>query len=424
MSLQLELIRSKKDLWLFLLTFFFLFTCKLLYLYIQYDSFHTQKKIITKGRVLKQYTKTKKNKTYQVLKIKTNDNLTLYTTASKKLQNIQNKYIKLKIYPKKISFLEYLKGFYTPSYILHVNNSSSLKTALQKLIQNQHTNQKIQQLYLSIFLAYPLEFELYKYFSALGVSHLFAISGFHLSILVGIIFFVFSFFYTPFHKRYFPYRHKRKDLFILSAIVLFFYLQMLEYPPSLLRAYGMFLIGFFLYDRGYKIISLQTLFITTLLLLSLDPRLLFSYGFWLSILGVFYILLFLHYFAHLSFLKQLFLIPLWVYLMMLPTSLYLFHTFSLYHPFSVFLSILFTLFYPLSLFLHFIGFGDLLDPIIEHLINLDIKTVFIDIQTPIEVTFLTFSFFALFKKTFLYIVGIYAIFIFFYALWVYHYTLL
>ena len=58
----------------------------------------------------------------------------------------------------------------------------------------------------------------------------------------------------------------------------------------------MLIIGFILHDRGFKIISMQTLFLTMAILIAFFPRLAFSIGFYLSIFGVFYIFLFLlHY---------------------------------------------------------------------------------------------------------------------------------
>jgi len=420
MTLQKEFFRSSKDLWLFLGIALFLFTCKVGFLYYRYTSFISQKTPIVQGIVLKQYTKTKHNRTYQVLKLKTTSNLTIYTTASKNFKNIQNRFVTLKLYPKHISFLDYLRGFYAKGWFLHVKSEHLLRSTLQKNIANQHKDPQLQQLYNALFLAYPLPYKLYQHFGSLGVTHLFAISGLHLGIITGVVFFLLSFLYTPFHKHFFPYQNKKRDIFLLTALVLFFYLEMLNYPPSLLRSYGMMVTGFVLYDRGYKIISLQTLFITAAILLILDPRLFFSYGFWLSVLGVFYILLFLIHFPHLSFVKQLFLIPVWVYFMMLPTSLYLFGTFSLYHPFSIFLSIVFGIFYPLSLFLHLIGFGDLFDPFLNSLLSLKIFTCKVFLPTWVEMVFLFLSLWSIKNKKILFLLFGLSLFIFFYALFEYY----
>jgi len=137
-----------------------------------------------------------------------------------------------------------------------------------------------------------------------------------------------------------------------------------------LRAFGMFVIGFVLYDRGIKILSMQTLFVTVVLLLSFFPRLFFSVGFWLSVSGVFSIFVFLLLFQNRSKLFYFFALPVWVYVTMLPLSVGLFGNFNPLHPLSIVWTILFSFFYPLSLLLHFIGFGGSLDFMLEWLIGL------------------------------------------------------
>ena len=79
----------------------------------------------------------------------------------------------------------------------------------------------------------------------------------------------------------------------------------------------MLLVGFILYDRGIEIISMQTLFVSVVLLIVFFPRLFFALGFWLSVAGVFYIFLFLLYFKYLSKVKQFILLPFVIYILKL-----------------------------------------------------------------------------------------------------------
>jgi competence protein ComEC len=132
----------------------------------------------------------------------------------------------------------------------------------------------------------------------------------------------------------------------------------------------MLIVGFFLYERGIEVISMQTLFITILLLLAFFPRLFFSLGFWLSSSGVFYIFLFFIYFKNLSKAWQFLLLPIWVYLLMLPYSLAIFENFSSLHPLSIIWTTLFTLFYPLSIFAHLVGYGSIFDSSLLWLLDL------------------------------------------------------
>jgi competence protein ComEC len=134
----------------------------------------------------------------------------------------------------------------------------------------------------------------------------------------------------------------------------------------------MLLVGYILHDRGIKIVSVQTLFVTIVLLLSLWPRLFFALGFWLSVSGVYFIFLYLRYFSEVSKQISFVAVPIWVYLMMTPIALVLFGNYSLYHPLSIIWSILFTLFYPLSLFLHLVGYGESIDGILHFFLVSDL----------------------------------------------------
>jgi competence protein ComEC len=245
-----------------------------------------------------QYTKTKLTKkgnprTYQVLKLKSDSGLNFYTIASKKLPLIKGKKVEMEIWAGGISFLEYLRTFFGFSKILRIYDDDSLQEKVAQNIASQHQDENLSQLYNALILATPLSRELQTHFSALGVSHVIAISGFHLGLLWAVLYFLIKYPYRWLQARYFPYRNMKRDTFLLIVCVLFAYMLFLETPPSLLRAFGMLVVGFFLYDRGVEIISMQTLFVTILLLLSLFPTLIFSLGFWLSSFGVFYIFLFL-----------------------------------------------------------------------------------------------------------------------------------
>ena len=304
------------------------------------------------------------------MKLKSNQDITFYTSAKNSFPDSVGKTLELEVWAGKISFYEYMTSFYAYSKVINIDNSLSLKQELNKHIDYVHQDKNSADIYKALYTASPLPKELQSSFSRLGVSHLLAISGFHLGVLATVLFFIFKLPYKYLQDRYFPYRSYRIDSFIFISITLLGYLLFLDSPPSLLRAYTMLLIGFFLYDRGYKIISMQTLLVTIIVLLSLFPRLFFALGFWLSIAGVFYIFLFLIYFKYLSKVIQFTLVPIWVYLMMLPYSLIIFSSFSIYHPLSIIWTSLFTLFYPISILMHLINYGDFFDGQLVSLITL------------------------------------------------------
>lgn len=333
-------------------------------LLIEYNSYKNFTRFDTNiihATVLKYYTKEKNNKHYQVLKLKTDQHFILYITTKKRYKNIVGSNITLEIYTDKLTFYNYLTTYFSYYKHLHISTTKSYKKRFEEYLAHLHKNEDVAHFYQAIYSARALPRELQTKLSNLGISHLVAISGFHLGVLSALLYFLFKPFYRFFQQRYFPYRSSSIDLFFLVTILLFSYLLFLDTPASLLRSFAMFVIAFILYDRGAEILSMQTLILTLSILLALFPRLLFEVGFWLSVTGVFYIFLFLIHFKKLNKYILTLLLSLWVYVMMLPYSLALFGNFSLYHPLSVVLSILFTLFYPLSIILHLIGFADIFD---------------------------------------------------------------
>ena len=367
---KVQLFDSKKDFFLFFLACLFVLSYALLIEFNNYKNLTRFDSSLIDAKIVKQYSKTNKTKTYQILRLKTNDNLNIYTSVKSSFLLSIGKDINLEIWAGKISFYEYMTSFYTYSKIIEVSQTLSYKQELNNYIDTQHKDKNSASIYKALYTATSLPKELQGTFSALGVSHLLAISGFHLGVLASVLYLLFKLPYKYLQNRYFPYRSYKLDSFIFISITLFGYLIFLDSPPSLLRAYVMMLIGFYLYDRGYELLTMQTLLLTLMILLSFFPRLFFALGFWLSIMGVFYIFLFMMYFKYLSKIWQFILIPIWVYLMMLPYSLVIFSSFSIYHPLSIVWTSLFTLFYPMSILMHFIGYGDIFDSSLKTLILL------------------------------------------------------
>ena len=419
---KLSLFNTRRDFSLFLGLCILIFSYSFLIEYNNYKNLTKFDSQLIEATVLKQYEKTKltkkgKLRTYQVLKLKSHKGFSFYTTAKKSFENAKDKKVTLVIFTAKITFYEYLTSFFVYSKILHASSEITLKEKLNTHISDTHTNEDIQSIYKALYSATPLDKRLQTIFSQLGISHLFAISGFHLGVLSGLLFFLFKSPYKYLQNRYFPYRSYKLDSFIVISFVLLSYLLFLDTPASLLRAFVMLVIGFILYDRGYKIISMWTLFLTAILILSFNPRLFFSIGFWLSISGVFYIFLFLIHFKHLSKTMQFLLVPIWVYLMMLPLSLYLFESFSIYHPLSILWTSLFTLFYPLSIVLHFIGLGDVLDNYLIWILNLSSNDTKVVISWLIILPFLGLSFLSVWRKVFVYLLLVVSFLIFIYAIY-------
>jgi len=322
--------------------------------------------------VLKHYSKNKEGKVYDVLKLQSADGALFYITSDAPLKSLVGYRVKLWMKSKYLGFLDYMKGFATKGRVLSLSRQKDERYKLGDDLLRLHKEREVAEVYGALFFALPMSSELQQKFSMLGVSHLLAISGFHLGVLSFIVFTLIRWPYQYMQQHLFPYRHRNRDLFYIVAIVLGLYLLFLGAVPSLLRAYAMLTVGFFLHDRGFKIVSMQTLAVTVVLLLALWPRLFFSMGFWLSVSGVYYIFLFLYYFEKAPKYLAFVVIPLWVYLLMTPVSLLIFGNYSLYHPLSIVWTFLFTLFYPLALFLHLLGWGELMDGGLNYLLGLEI----------------------------------------------------
>ncbi len=130
----------------------------------------------------------------------------------------------------------------------------------------------------------------------------------------------------------------------------------------MVRSFGMIAVGYWLYDRGLKIVSMQTLFITVGILLAFFPKLFFSLGFWFSSFGVLSIFIFVRYYEQWKPWQIFLALHIWCYLVMLPLSLAIFGTFGMWHIGSIPLALLFNLYYPAVLVLHLTPWGDLFDP--------------------------------------------------------------
>ena len=348
------------------------------------------------------YKKSAKDTPYSVLKL-SNSKFTFYTTSWLKLPHLINQRVELVINSEKITFLEYLMGFYAFSFDLNIKEGSKIKNSIYRYIEESHQNQLTKEFFSAIFLATPISPELREKVIGLGVSHLIALSGFHLGVLSLVLFFVLKFPYSFLQNRYFPYRNQKVDLTIIISIILFFYLQLTNSPPSLIRAFIMMLIGFYLYYKNYEILSFKTLLIAVLIIIALFPKIVFSIGFWFSVAGVFYIYLFLRHFKHLNRWQIFIFLHFWIYLMMIPNIHLLFFNFSYYQLLSPILSMLFIIFYPLEIFLHLIGFGNLVDFLLLKLFHFDIEMYQIETSLEFFSSYIIVSFLAIKYKIAIYI---------------------
>ncbi len=339
--------------------------------YLNHQKLDFSKPTSLNAQILLQYPKTKDQKTYFVLKLQSKG-MIFYTTIKEPLKNLQYRHAQFFGKIKSCSFLESLKSCFFQTYSFSLTRKQDFKSHLRHFIDSAHSNALVGNLYRALFIGDSLNKDLRDRANALGINHLLAISGFHLGILSASVYFLFSLFYTPLQKRYFPYRNAFYDIGVLVWVFLLGYLLLLDFLPSFFRAFLMGLLGFLACFFGVRILSFKLLVLACCIAIALLPKLLFSVGFLLSVCGVWYIFLFLKhtqiFFKDSSFLMRSFqaiALSVLVFLNMLIVAHAFFPMFSPYQLFSIPLGLIFIVFFPLSLFLHAVGLGSLLDNILS-----------------------------------------------------------
>lgn len=234
--------------------------------------------------------------------------------------------------------------------------------------QNTELGELLSNMYLALFIADPLPLAWREFAQSYGISHIFAISGFHLGILAGAVGFLFGLFYSPLHQRFFPWREHFSDISLICCVFLAGYYFLLLNSPSFLRALSMALFAAFLAWRGVAILKIESLFWCAAMLLALFPQLGFSLGFYFSCFGVLFLFLFMRYFPlGVGFVRRC----LWilglnfcVFFAMFIISHYFFGIFSPKSLLSPIFTLGFVIFYPFSIIAHLFGFGGILDNIL------------------------------------------------------------
>ncbi|MFP6010383.1 ComEC/Rec2 family competence protein [Helicobacter pylori] len=339
--------------------------------YLNYQKLDFSKPTSLNAQILLQYPKIKDQKTYFVLKLQSKG-MIFYTTIKEPLKDLQYRHAQFFGKIKSCSFSESLKSCFFQTYSFSLTRKQDFKSHLRHFIDSAHSSALVGNLYRALFIGDSLNKDLRDRANALGINHLLAISGFHLGILSVSMYFLFSLFYTPLQKRYFPYRNAFYDIGVLVWVFLLGYLLLLDFLPSFFRAFLMGLLGFLACFFGVRLLSFKLLILACCIAIALLPKLLFSVGFLLSVCGVWYIFLFLKhtqiFFKDSSFLKRFFqaiALSVLVFLNMLIIAHAFFPMFSPYQLFSIPLGLIFIVFFPLSLFLHAVGLGSLLDDILS-----------------------------------------------------------
>lgn len=354
---NIKLLYGSKEWILFLSFLTLILLINLKNYYHSFTAFTNNELFHTYGTVLNIYPK----ETFNVLKLQT-PQFDFFTSVSLSESFSQFDEVSVMVVSNKIDFLDYLKGFYAPSMnVYKISRANNSKTILANYVSNQHQNPLFKELYNALFFAIPISKELRDICANFGISHLIAISGFHLGVIAFVVYWLCYYPYSYFHTRYFSYRHKKYDILLLTVLILFIYLLFTSIVPSFLRAFVMFVLGLFFLRNNIKLFSFESLLIAVLVILALFPKYIFSISLWFSVAGVFYIFLYLEYFKNLPKIGQFFLFNAWIYLAMNPITNFFFGTTSYLQLLSSALTLIFTFFYPFVAVLHLLGYGGVFD---------------------------------------------------------------
>ena len=363
--------------------------------YTKYQELVYEELYETNAEVLNIYEKDK----YDVLKLKTN-NFVFFTSIEKNHKIIKSDLLNIGILTLNIDFIKYLKGFYTYTIYFDVlQREKTIKDAIIRNIRSNHENKQISEVFEALFLAVPLSTQTREVFTNYGISHLVALSGFHLAVLSFLIYWIFYFPYSFFHERYFPYRNKKYDLLLITLSFLFLYLFLTNIVASLLRAFVMLTLGIILLRSNIKLITFNNLLFTFLIILAVFPNYIFSLSLWFSMFGVFYIFLFIKYFKDFkSIVIQILLFNFWIYFAMNPIVHYFFETTTYEQLYSPFITMAFTIFYPIELFAHLFGFAHVFDYYLELFLARNFYIFSVGISIYSFIIFIGLSFFSIFYK--------------------------
>lgn len=125
----------------------------------------------------------------------------VHTTGHYK-ESFHHTRLRLQLFPNQsIRFSDYLGVFYVKSRMKHKDSA-------------------LQSFYNGIFFDTTIDRSIRDKINMLGVSHVVSLSGFHLSILWGVVYGLSMVLYVSLQQRYFPYRHALFDVGMVAILFL------------------------------------------------------------------------------------------------------------------------------------------------------------------------------------------------------------
>ena len=198
----------------------------------------------------------------------------------------------------------------TASEITKIKNNTKILTHYQNKLQ-KYINRKKAHTYLNIFILSnknDLDKEVLNSYQVNGLSHLFSISGMHITLLLGTILKLLD---KVSYNRYYKY--------VLLIIILIIYMYLTDFTPSILRSGIMFILLTLNKLFNFKIKTKNIIMLTFIIIVLINPYYIYNLGFQLSYLISFYLIIFDHIInKHKNYFKKLFVTSLISFLVSFP----------------------------------------------------------------------------------------------------------
>ena len=198
----------------------------------------------------------------------------------------------------------------TASEIIKIKNNTKILTHYKNKLQ-KYINRKKAHTYLNIFILSnkkDLDKEVLNSYQVNGLSHLFSISGMHITLLLGTILKLLD---KVSYNRYYKY--------IFLIIILIIYMYLTDFTPSILRSGIMFILLTLNKLFNFKIKTKNIIMLTFIIIVLINPYYIYNLGFQLSYLISFYLIIFAHIInKHKNYFKKLFITSLISFLVSFP----------------------------------------------------------------------------------------------------------
>lgn len=198
--------------------------------------------------------------------------------------------------------------------IKHKNKNPfySFKTSIKNHIEKYKS-----KAYLKAFIMGDtslIEEDIMFNYKMLGINHLFAISGMHVSVFVFLI--------NKLLKKY-----KAKDIIIILFLLLFLFIT--DYSESLLRCSTFFIISYLNKVLKLNIKNIYLILISAFFLLLINPYLIYSIGFLFSVIITFFVIASSNLLKDKTYFKKLFIMSLICFLASVPILSFYFYKINL-----------------------------------------------------------------------------------------------